>query len=293
MNAPANIAPSRPALRWHGGKWMLAPWIITHFPRDHKAYVEPFGGAASVLLRKARSYAEVWNDLDDEVVNFFSVLRKPALSARLMAELELTPFSRVEFNASYEPSGDPVERARRLAIRSHMGFGSDGACGSYRTGFRANSNRSGTTPAHDWANFPAALKQTAERFRGVIIERRDALAVMAAHDGADTLHYCDPPYLHATRSRKNRQRGGGALAVYNHEMSDDDHVRMLDALKELAGMVVLSGYPSPIYDERLGGGLAQNRARGAGRWRASAHRGSLDQSCRPGASSARSLRRRA
>ena len=238
-------APTRPVLRWHGGKWRLAPWIIGHFP-THRVYVEPFGGAGSVLMRKSRAYAEVWNDIDGEVVNLFQVLRSERAGA-LIEALRLTPFARAEFDAAYEPTDDPVEQARRLVIRSFMGFGTTGALGR-STGFRADSNKSGTTPAHDWASYPHALWHTVGRLAGVVIEQRDAIDVMAAHDGPGTLHYVDPPYLHGTRSRGNPYC---AKHKYRHELSDADHALLLDALRGLTGMVVLSGYPSSLYDDAL------------------------------------------
>lgn len=241
--------PHRPALRWHGGKWLLAPWVTGFFP-PHHVYVEPFGGAASVLLRKERAYAEVYGDLDAEVVNFFRVLRDDRLSQALIKALHLTPFSRAEFEVAYAPARSRVERARRLAVRSFMGFGSDGATGEYRTGFRANSNRSGTTPAHDWKNYPSALDAIVDRLRGVVIEQADATALMAKHDSPATLHFVDPPYMLELRSRTNRRRGGG---TYRHEMTVADHVALLDCVAALKGMVILCGYPSAIYDERLVG----------------------------------------
>src|SRR3954466_7106373 len=97
----------RPVLRWHGGKWKLAPWIISHFP-PHRIYVEPFGGAASVLLRKTPAFSEIYNDLDGEAVNLFQVLRRPADAGRLIELLELTPFARAEFEDSYAECEDPV-----------------------------------------------------------------------------------------------------------------------------------------------------------------------------------------
>src|SRR3954470_1229963 len=134
MNAYPSV--ERPILRYHGGKWLLAPWILSHFPA-HRVYVEPFGGAASVLLQKERSYAEVYNDLDGEVVNVFRVARDRG--AELRRALELTPFSRDDFLLAYRLSPNALERARRTVARSFMGFGSAAACGEV-SGFRANSN---------------------------------------------------------------------------------------------------------------------------------------------------------
>ena len=240
--------PTRPLLRWHGGKWREAPWIIRHFPA-HDVYVEPFGGAGSVLIRKKPSYAEIYNDLDGEVVNLFRILRDQHSAARLVELVKLTPFSRLEFNQAYQPADDEMERARRLLIRSFQGFGSDGATGEYRTGFRANSNRSGTTPAHDWAHYPEALAIIVERMRGVVIECRPAIDVMQAHDRDEALHYVDPPYMMETRSRTNRRPGGGGN--YRHELSEADHAELLEAVDRQRGMVVLSGYATALYDDRL------------------------------------------
>lgn len=231
---------------------MLAPWIIAHFPR-HKVYTEVFGGGASVLLRKPRSYAEVYNDLDADVVNVFNVLRDPETGARLTRSLYLTPFARDEFFGCYEPQVDDVERARCMIARSFMGFGSDGFNIARKTGFRANSNRSGTTPAMDWANYPDAIASFVDRLRAVVIENRDACEVLAQQDAANALHYVDPPYVHSTRSTSSEH-------AYPHEMDDAGHERLAGVLRSLSGMVVLSGYRCALYDELYGDWVREDRA---------------------------------
>ena len=234
---------TRPALRYHGGKWRLAPWIISYFP-THRIYVEPFGGAASVLLRKPRSYAEVYNDLDGEIVNLFRVLRNPTQARELVRLVELTPFARAEFEESYLPHGDPIEQARRTLLRSFAGFGSAMAQ-RHATGFRDNTTRAGTTPAHDWATFPAALALIAERMRGVVVDMRPALDLLRRHDTPETLFYLDPPYVATTRSERYRH------SAYSHEMTDDDHREMAAMVRALRGMVIISGYPCELYDREL------------------------------------------
>lgn len=254
MTDPKETVPKRPVLRYHGGKWRLAPWIIEHFPVHH-IYVEPYGGGASVLLRKPRTYSEVYNDLDTEIVGLFKTLRDVSAAERLIQQLRLTPYSRDELLAAYEPCDDPVEQARRTIVKSFMGFESaavtakgptlPGAGFKACTGFRSNSNRSGTTPAHDWANYPPRLVEAINRLQGVVIENRPALECMAQHDGEAVLHYVDPPYVHSTRKQKQWR----TPCSYRHEMTDQQHQEMCEFLGTLKGMVVLSGYQNKIYDE--------------------------------------------
>jgi DNA adenine methylase len=240
----------RPALRYFGGKWMLAPWVIEHFP-PHRVYVEPFGGAASVLLRKPRSRTEVYNDLAGEVVNVFRVLRDPQTSARLRELLDLTPFSRAEFNDAHERSEDPIEQARRSIVRSFMGHGADSLTREHRSGFRAKSFGSSRDASKDWLNYPKQLVTYCDRLTGVIIENKDAKEVMTVNDTPETLHFVDPPYVFSARSDK---RHG-----YRHELTDDDHLALCEFLQSLKGMVVLCGYPNPLYD-RLGWKTVERKA---------------------------------
>lgn len=235
----------RPMLRYHGGKFRLSRWLQTFFP-PHQVYVEPFGGAGSVLLTKERAYAEVYNDLDGEVVNFFRVLRDPAQRARLIEACALTPFSREEFEKAYETSEEPVERARQLAIKCGMGYGSSGGTKA-NTGFRIDSGRKWSTDFAQWGRYPEVIASIGDRLLGVLIECRPATQVMMQHDGKDTLHYVDPPYVFATR-QDMRWRSD---KYYRHEMTDFQHMDLLGCLKNLQGHVVLSGFHSEMYSKEL------------------------------------------
>ncbi len=224
---------------------MLADWVIGFFPQ-HRVYTEVFGGAASVLLKKPRVHSEIYNDLDDGVVNLFRVLRNQKRAHRLSELIYLTTFSRTEFEKSYGPEPkDPIERARQLIVRSYQGFGSDSVNKARATGYRINGTREGASPGGDWRNYPAAIPAVVERLRGVMIENKPAIEVLKRFDMDDTLHYVDPPYLPETRSNKP--------GIYAHEMTSADHEKLLGVLTGLKGYVVVSGYASDLYERTLKG----------------------------------------
>lgn len=233
-----------PLMRYHGGKFRLAPWVIKHFPlvSEYSTYVEPYGGAAGVLIQKERSYAEVYNDLDGDVVNLFRVLRDPRMCQRLVDAVALTPYARNEFEIAYKPTRNRVERARRLLVRASMGFGSAGATKG-QTGFRIDSHRVYGTAQHIWTRLPPNIVAVADRLTGVLIENRDAIRVMNDHDAPRTLHFVDPPYLPETRAGGNR--------YYRHEMTVEQHQELLTSVRQLEGYVVICGYPSDLYNDYL------------------------------------------
>jgi len=230
-------APRRPALRYYGGKWKLAAWIISHFP-DHQNYVEPCGGAASVLLQKPRSPLETYNDLDGNVVNFFRVLRDQP--DELIRKIRLTPWARAEYELSLEPCEDAVERARRFAVSGlqslHRGADAKPVDWKY---WRRWEKAQGDGPERQ-TKFVGGLYAIAERMSKVQIEQKSYADILALYDCESSLCYFDPPYVLPERSRKNG---------YAFEWTEKQHKRAADLLRQCSGYVVVSGYACPLYTE--------------------------------------------
>jgi len=234
-------APTRALLRYFGGKWAIAPWVLSHLP-EHAIYVEPFGGAASILLRKPRSRVEVYNDLDEEIVGILRVVQDPLQCQALMRRLRRTPYSRREFETAFQASDDPIIRAQRAIVRAYQAFHTGALFNLRKTTFAdARHGADPSSKAREWANYPRSLLSISRRLQGVIIECRSALDVIRAQDRPDTLFFVDPPYLPSTRSASG----------YRHEMSETDHTVLLEQLRTVKGKVVLAGYPSELYDRLL------------------------------------------
>lgn len=231
-------APKRPALRYYGGKHRLAKWIISHFPA-HKSYVEPCGGAASVLLQKPRSPLETYNDLDGNVVNFFRVLRDQP--DELIRKIRLTPWARAEYELSLQPCDDDVERARRFFVACWLSINGSSAINN-RSAQGLHVSVDGLQTTSDFLyKLAENVEGVAVRFLDVQIENRTAQEVITRYDTCDTLIYFDPPYVEETRTKNN---------WYGVDWNGNDlHIESAELLRNAAGYVVVSGYACPLYTE--------------------------------------------
>lgn len=228
---------NRPAILYYGGKWKIADWIISHFPK-HRLYLEPFGGGASVLLRKPISEDEIYNDLDDEIVNFFTVLRDKKSCKELIRLLEFTPYSKVEWERCHEYTKDIVEQARRTYVLFFMSVNKAKALRRQSNGFKSSVRHRYHQLPKSWKCSIENLKQVSTRLNNVIIEKRPALDLINKFDVPDGLIYLDPPYLNR-RNSKDR---------YNHEMNEpEQHLKLINRIVRCKGYVILSGYENEIY----------------------------------------------
>lgn len=229
------------AFGWYGGKFSHLDWLLPLLPSCHH-YCEPFGGSGAVLLNRAPSSVETYNDLDGEVVNFFRVLREN--KDRLTEAIGLTPFSREEFSiaCNVDPEQNPLERARRFFVRARQvrtGLAQTASLGRWAN--CKNTSRAGMSGVISrWLGSIEDLPEIAERLLRVQIENRPALNVIRLYDSADTLFYCDPPYVHLTRGDNNS---------YGYEMTDDEHRELAKVLDTVQGRVALSNYRCELMDE--------------------------------------------
>lgn len=229
----------RSPLKWHGGKSYLARRIIEHFP-EHRTYVEPFCGGCSVLLNKKPAATEVAGDLDGGLVDFWRLLRdQPGRLSEYLADI---PYTAEVFEDAglCVGSTDDLTHAAAFLVRNRFSRGGLGK--DFAWSDRLRGGQPGD--ANAWDTIRRDLPRIAERLRGVCFCREHALKLVSRYDDPETLSYCDPPYLHETRTHK---------AAYAHEMTRAAHVGLLRTLLNCRGKVVLSGYRSGLYDDLLAG----------------------------------------
>lgn len=228
---------------YFGSKQTLAPRIVELLP-PHAHYVEPFAGGLSVLLAKRPSPHETVNDLDEDLVCFWRVLREqPDELHRVCAA---TPHSRAEFeDAQVRLASDlpDIERARCVWLLLTQGRSGRLVRSGWRHYIAPAGCRSGMPGYLD--GYRDRVRPVAERLAGVTLECGPALDLIRDYGRApEVLLYVDPPYLADVRGHADR--------AYQHEMRDEaDHDELLDALLACRSAVVLSGYPSQLYDSRL------------------------------------------
>lgn len=233
----------RSPLKRFGGKAYLARRIIARFP-EHSTYVEPFVGGAAVLLNKTPAAREVVGDLDAGLVNVWATLQERP--HEFVARLAATGYARETFDAAAGilarggTDSDRVDRAVAYVIRNRM------SRGGMAKGFAWSDRLRGGQPGelNSWDTIRAALPAIAYRIRRVEIHCCDAVQLIETNDSPDALIYCDPPYLHATRTHRK---------AYAHEMTDGDHRQLLEALLGCEGKVFISGYACELYDDLLAG----------------------------------------
>lgn len=257
----AGKTPRRPKRRYaglfkyYGGKARLSGWIVEHLP-DHDCYVEPFCGGARVLYAKPRARIEVLNDLDKGVTSALQACRDhPDELADLLA---LTPYSRPEYEeavraASEDYRADLVEAARLFLVLVEQGR--NGQSNPQRSAWRIQrpAARTGRSEA-GWTRLPHVVLEATARLQGVTIECRDAAKVIEFYDAPRTLFYVDPPYHPRSCD----------VSGYAHRLTVEHHARLAERLGAVRGMVVLSGYRHPDYDQWYADWTRLDRAHSCG-----------------------------
>lgn len=234
----------RAVFRYPGSKWGIAEWIIDHFPQNYEkmVYLEPFVGSGAVFFNKRPGVVETINDLDGDIVNLFYVLRN--YPEELKEALALTPYSREEYDKSFEPADEPIEKARRYMVKTTQAIG---AKLNSKCGWRNHKQIKIGGTACKWAGITETIGAAATRLLGsptnlVQIEHMDALELIARCNTPDDLIYLDPPYV-----RSSRKSG----ALYRHEMNDEQQVQLLELISSSRAKIVISGYRSDLYEKYL------------------------------------------
>jgi len=223
---------------WLGGKHFLVGKLLPLVPH-HKAYIEPFGGGASMLLRKDPAPIEVYNDIDAGLANFFRVIKDEEKFKRFYRMAVLTLVSREEYMVcrdTWQDEKDDVIRAYKWFVVARLSFG---GLFAEAWGFSVNSTSNNMAQrCASWMSALAGMVDVHERFKNVIVENADWRVIMDKYDSPDAFFYLDPPYVPSTR------RAG----KYAHELTMQDHEDLIERILKAEGKILLSGYDNELYD---------------------------------------------
>ena len=239
-------------LKWHGGKYYLASKIVSLMPR-HLHYVEPFFGGGAVLFARDPDDSDLWllphkgvsevvNDIHDRLINFYRVLRDPVSFGAFHRRAEAIPMAREEWEKAHAHVYGKDSIADALAFFVDCRLSRSGMMNGFTSVTRNRTRRRMNGNVSEWLSAIEGLPGVHLRLSRVFVEKMPALELIRREDTPGTLFYCDPPYLHETRT---------ATDAYSHEMTEREHQVLLAALLECKGKVMLSGYPSPLYDSAL------------------------------------------
>ncbi len=233
-------------LRYPGGKQKIAKWIIGHFPTHH-SYIEPFAGSMAVLLNKEPSAIETVNDMDWNVCNLFNCIKRD--SEKLARYVAMTPYARDEYDNAFKIGindllcdADPLEKATRFLIQCWQGHGV--RTNGYKVGWKNDvQGRENMYAVYNWYRLPEWIIGVVDRLKQVQIENRPALEVIKRFWYPNVFAYLDPPYPLGTRTAKQ----------YKHEMTDEEHVELLETMLQFPGKVIISSYDNDMYNDLLKG----------------------------------------
>lgn len=225
-NVIANEERTHSPIRWFGGKHFLARHLIPLFPKHH-CFVDVCGGGGHVTVAKPKSKVEIFNDKDDQLLNFLLQLRSKKQD--LIAALASLPTSRSLYNqiVSSPPPEDPLERAVYwfYVLRQKI-IPTNGAPSGFRYGKVKNS-------ALDYQNAVARLDSFERRMSSVLLECLDFRDVISKYDGKDTMFFVDPPYF----GREKHYLGG---------FTKFDHMELASMLHQIQGKCLVTYYGDPF-----------------------------------------------
>lgn len=236
----------RPPIKIHGGKYYSSAWLISHFPKDYTkfTYCELCCGGGSVLLNKERSAEEVVNDIDKGIVSIFKALRDE--SKEFIGRIKSLSYKETTFNKALDKSKEKIDDYIDLAVNEYVlrRMSRGGMKRAFAWSDRERGGKPGDVNA--WETMLKQLPVIAERLKNVIILHGNMMPVAKVWDDENTLMYIDPPYLAETRTE-------GSTDIYGNEMSVEDHVNILNFIKNSRSKISISGYQSPLYNKHLKG----------------------------------------